>query len=101
MLTLRSRFSWREREREREREGGREGKKLRTKKLILILNSTIFAPNDQRNLPQESIAYFPLIWLVSGLCGTACAKVLDKKIGSKVSKKAVHLFFFCLHSNGV
>ena len=60
------------------------------------LNSAIVAPNKQRNLPQESIAYFPLIDLVSGLCGAACAKVLEKKIGSKVSKRAVHLFFYCL-----
>ena len=34
---------------------------------------------------QEAIAYFPLILLASGLCGTAIAKVLNMRLGSKVS----------------
>ena len=34
---------------------------------------------------QEAIAYFPLILLFSGLFGTAIAKVLNRRLGSKVS----------------
>ena len=36
---------------------------------------------------QEAIAYFPLVVLVSGVVASAIVKPLNKRLGSKVSKK--------------
>ena len=35
-------------------------------------------------LLQEATAYFSLVYLISGICGTAISKKLEKTIGQKV-----------------
>ena len=40
---------------------------------------------------QEAAAYFSLVFLVSGVCGTAIAKQLIKLIGIKVSWKVTEV----------
>ena len=49
------------------------------------INVTYFNTHALVHLPQEAIAYFPLVLLASGFCGSAIAKFLNKKLGSKVS----------------
>ena len=39
------------------------------------------------DLLQESIAYFPLVILISGVFSSLCAKKLDKMLGDKVRGK--------------
>ena len=77
----------------------KEGKQYSTLLQLItpIINVTYFNTHALVHLPQEAIAYFPLVLLASGFCGTAIAKFLNNKYGSKVSVALIFQDLFDLH----